>query len=95
MTTPPDTATEALTDAPMQNQLRVYDDETMRSITRHAEELGYLKAQAECGKQIADLRAQVERMLCEDCPRVGYPTDETRCKSCPRRKAAAVMGEKL
>lgn len=23
--------------------------------------------------------------LCEDCPPVGYPTDETRCVSCPRR----------
>jgi len=24
--------------------------------------------------------------LCEDCPPVGYPTDETRCLPCPRRK---------
>ncbi len=23
--------------------------------------------------------------LCEDCPPVGYPTDETRCLPCPRR----------
>jgi hypothetical protein len=23
--------------------------------------------------------------LCEDCPPVGYPTDETRCAPCPRR----------
>ena len=23
--------------------------------------------------------------LCEDCPPVGYPTDETRCMPCPRR----------
>jgi hypothetical protein len=22
--------------------------------------------------------------LCEDCPPVGYPTDETRCDECPR-----------
>ncbi len=22
--------------------------------------------------------------LCSDCPPVGYPTDETRCDSCPR-----------
>lgn len=59
MNPPSDTATEALTDDPMQNQLRVYDDETMRSITHHAEDRGYLKAQAECGQQIAALRAQV------------------------------------
>jgi hypothetical protein len=25
--------------------------------------------------------------LCEDCPPVGYPTDETRCTPCPRRFA--------
>ena len=24
-------------------------------------------------------------VLCEDCPPVGYPTDETRCNPCPRR----------
>ena len=23
--------------------------------------------------------------LCEGCPPVGYPTDETRCAECPRR----------
>ncbi len=23
--------------------------------------------------------------MCEDCPPVGYPTDETRCTPCPRR----------
>jgi hypothetical protein len=23
--------------------------------------------------------------LCEGCPPLGYPTDETRCLSCPRR----------
>jgi hypothetical protein len=23
---------------------------------------------------------------CEDCPPVGYPTDETRCNPCPRRR---------
>ena len=23
--------------------------------------------------------------FCEDCPPVGYPTDKTRCASCPRR----------
>lgn len=26
--------------------------------------------------------------LCEDCPPVGYPTDETRCSPCPRRPTA-------
>ena len=23
--------------------------------------------------------------LCDDCPPMGYPTDKTRCLSCPRR----------
>jgi len=23
--------------------------------------------------------------LCADCPPVGYPTDKTRCRPCPRR----------
>jgi len=23
--------------------------------------------------------------LCEDCPPEGYPTDKTRCATCPRR----------
>lgn len=26
-----------------------------------------------------------ESELCSDCPPNGYPTDKTRCKSCPRR----------
>ena len=26
--------------------------------------------------------------LCEDCPPVGYPTDDTRCLPCPRRPGA-------
>ena len=25
-------------------------------------------------------------VLCMDCPPRGYPTDETRCNECPRRK---------
>lgn len=44
--------------------------------------------------ELPDLLAEVvrlwdalERMLCEDCPPVGYPTDETRCRGCPRRSA--------
>ncbi len=24
------------------------------------------------------------KCICSDCPPVGYPTDETRCRSCPR-----------
>lgn len=27
--------------------------------------------------------------LCGDCPRIGYPTDETRCTPCPRRHTPA------
>lgn len=23
--------------------------------------------------------------LCDDCPPIGYPTDNTRCLECPRR----------
>jgi len=29
--------------------------------------------------------------LCEDCPRIGHSTDETRCTPCPRRKATDTM----
>ncbi len=29
--------------------------------------------------------AKLEGMLCSDCPPPDYPTDETRCDSCPRR----------
>jgi len=29
--------------------------------------------------------------LCEDCPPQDYPTDKTRCSSCPRRKPAAAQ----
>jgi hypothetical protein len=31
--------------------------------------------------------------LCSDCPREGYPTDETRCLPCPRRQDGAQAGE--
>jgi hypothetical protein len=27
--------------------------------------------------------------LCQDCPPVGYPTDKTRCISCPRNQSEA------
>lgn len=34
---------------------------------------------------------EIERLrnagLCSDCPRVGYPTDDTRCLPCPRRSS--------
>lgn len=29
---------------------------------------------------------QKEEKLCEDCPPADYPTDKTRCESCPRRR---------
>lgn len=31
--------------------------------------------------------------LCEDCPPIGYPTDETRCTPCPRRSQAKTKGD--
>jgi hypothetical protein len=31
--------------------------------------------------------------LCSDCPRVNYPTDETRCRPCPRRKIPCTGGD--
>lgn len=27
------------------------------------------------------------RLICSDCPPVGYPTDRTRCADCPRHAA--------
>lgn len=29
--------------------------------------------------------SQAKDELCDDCPPKGYPTDKTRCKTCPRR----------
>ena len=31
--------------------------------------------------------------LCEDCPPVGYPTDETRCLPCPRKSISEAPGQ--
>lgn len=33
--------------------------------------------------------------LCEGCPEIGYPTDETRCTPCPRRASPADDGEMI
>ena len=37
--------------------------------------------------EVKALRAQVEKMMCYDCPPEDYPTHKTRCNSCPRRQA--------
>ena len=39
----------------------------------------------------ADIRAlplptMMGGKLCEDCPPIGYPTDKTRCRDCPRKE---------
>ena|ERR1700679_3066532 len=43
-------------------------------------------------REMADIRQALDRLddaiaplLCEGCPPIGYPTDETRCTPCPRR----------
>jgi hypothetical protein len=33
-------------------------------------------------------RLHAEQNLCADCPPVGYPTDKTRCTSCPHRESS-------
>jgi len=38
-------------------------------------------------EKIAQLWQVAESGLCEGCPPVGYPTDETRCTPCPRRSS--------
>lgn len=43
--------------------------------------------------EIERLKDKLTRMLCEDCPPVGYPTDKTRCTPCPRRAALGQQGE--
>jgi len=35
---------------------------------------------------VTDSNASPSAELCEDCPRIGHSTDETRCTTCPRRK---------
>jgi hypothetical protein len=40
-------------------------------------------------EEIAFLRAELDSRkpaVCEDCPPTDYPTNETRCAPCPRRK---------
>lgn len=32
-------------------------------------------------------RKNADRIICSDCPPVGYPTDSTRCHECPRSVA--------
>ena len=40
----------------------------------------------EPAKEIAaQCRVTLDKTLCDDCPPVGYPTNKTRCLSCPRR----------
>ena len=38
-------------------------------------------------QRLVGLQMRAEGMRkCEDCPPVGYPTDNTRCEPCPRRE---------
>lgn len=37
-------------------------------------------------RRIDAIRQNRDSGLCSDCPPVGYPTDETRCGPCPRRR---------
>lgn len=67
---------------------RLYN-EAVVELTRREQEVRTLND--EClfvHAELTRLRAQVETMLCEGCPRQGYPADATRCTSCPRRAAA-------
>jgi hypothetical protein len=42
---------------------------------------------AEEDRERGRVAVQAIDTLCEDCPPVGYPTDETRCTPCPRRQS--------
>lgn len=42
--------------------------------------------------QYFKLNVQPEFKFCDDCPPIGYPTDETRCAPCPRRADAIQWG---
>lgn len=33
---------------------------------------------------------QLLHPLCSDCPSIGYPTDSTRCNTCPRRQTIGI-----
>lgn len=52
-------------------------------------ECGLCKADAEAARIRHEFYQAMEsnrtdRVLCSDCPPIGYPTDKTRCDSCPR-----------
>jgi hypothetical protein len=38
---------------------------------------------------VSALDLALQALLCEGCPPIGYPTDETRCSACPRRTSDA------
>lgn len=42
-----------------------------------------------CDEAALEIERLRDKVLCGDCPRVGYPTDETRCLPCPRRSEMA------
>jgi uncharacterized paraquat-inducible protein A len=48
---------------------------------------GYL---TEWKKEELSLKRRLRRMkkarVCSDCPPVGYPTDKTRCSTCPNKR---------
>jgi hypothetical protein len=49
--------------------------------------IGVAQCQAEAYyiARIKAIEIERDRLLCSDCPPIGYPTDETRCSACPRR----------
>jgi hypothetical protein len=64
-------------------------DETVVSLWRgYYPELEFAALRVSCVDWDAYCRdaAALLATLCEDCPPVGYPTDDTRCLPCPRRK---------
>lgn len=42
---------------------------------------------------LSTITDESEGTLCSDCPRVGYPTDVTRCGPCPRRRSETSEAE--
>src|SRR5580693_2262400 len=43
-------------------------------------------------REAAKALANIER-ACSDCPPIGYPTDKTRCSSCPRLDCICRLNE--
>jgi hypothetical protein len=51
-------------------------------------------AKAEGDSEVGAGALAMDPTLCGDCPPSDYPTDETRCAPCPRRRVAVTQDKR-